>query len=135
MNEPSFYRVSVKALVRDSSGRILISRELDGRWDLLGGGLDHEEDPIDGLRRELYEESGLVAAKIASHPSYFLTMYNPKHQVHIANVIYEAELANLDFTPSDECLELRFVSFDEIADLDVQPNIRKLFTLLRNSNS
>lgn len=30
-----------------------------GRWTLPGGGLEHGEDPLDGLVREFYEETGL----------------------------------------------------------------------------
>src|SRR4051794_21976938 len=32
---------------------------IEGRWTLPGGGIDHGEDPRDGLRREVYEETGL----------------------------------------------------------------------------
>ncbi len=130
MNEPLFYRVSVKALIRDDENRILISRELDDRWDLLGGGLEHGEDPIMGLRRELQEEAGLEAAEIAEHPCYFLTIHNSEKNMHIANVFYEVKLRSFDFVPSEECQELRFVSADDIVDLNVQPNIQKLFNLL-----
>lgn len=130
MNEPSYYRVSVKALIRDEEGRVLISRESDDRWDLLGGGLDHGEDPIMGLRRELLEEAGLEAAEIAQHPSYFLTVHNSEKNVNIANVFYEVKLSSFEFVPSDECQELRFVSAGDIVDLNVQPNIKKLLEIL-----
>ena len=39
MNEPCFYRVSVKGIVADEQGRILLVRESDGTWDMLGGGV------------------------------------------------------------------------------------------------
>ena len=51
MNEPCFYRVSVKGIVIDEQGRILLARESDGTWDMLGGGLDHGENPIACLKR------------------------------------------------------------------------------------
>ena len=31
-----------------------------GMWTLPGGGLDHGEDPRAGVRREVYEETGLT---------------------------------------------------------------------------
>ena len=51
MNEPCYYRISVKGIVIDDQGRILLSREDNGMWEMLGGGLDHDEDPIVGLKR------------------------------------------------------------------------------------
>ena len=53
---------AVQALVvRD--GRVLLARRaIDpgaGKWDLPGGFLDEGEDPLEGLRRELREETGL----------------------------------------------------------------------------
>jgi 8-oxo-dGTP pyrophosphatase MutT (NUDIX family) len=35
----------------------------DGRWSLPGGGLARSEDPVEGVRRELREETGIQLAK------------------------------------------------------------------------
>ncbi len=54
---------TVSALVRDAEGRILLGRRAlepgAGLWDLLGGFMDVGEEPLDTLRRELREETGL----------------------------------------------------------------------------
>lgn len=39
----AFYRVSVKALIKDDSGNILVVKENQDTWSLPGGGLDHGE--------------------------------------------------------------------------------------------
>src|SRR4029450_1887373 len=45
------------------NGRVLLARRasepFEGRWDIPGGFLEEGEDPVDGLRRELKEETGL----------------------------------------------------------------------------
>jgi ADP-ribose pyrophosphatase YjhB (NUDIX family) len=47
----------------DKRGRVLLGRRGtnpgSGLWDIPGGFLDEQEDPIDGLRREFLEETGL----------------------------------------------------------------------------
>ncbi len=128
--EPAFYRISIKALVKDEQGRILLARETSGKWDLLGGGLDHGEEPLVGLRRELQEEAGLTAVTIAPSPTYFLTAVNEQKGSHIANVLYEVTLENLDFVPSDECQELRFFTPEQIQPLDLHANGQEFARLL-----
>ncbi len=51
------------ALVEDAEGRLLLARRAiepyPGMWDVPGGYLHEHEHPLDGLRRELVEETGL----------------------------------------------------------------------------
>jgi 8-oxo-dGTP diphosphatase len=49
---------------------------------------------------------------------------------YIANVIYEIKLQDLDFTPSDECQELRFFTLDEMNQVKLFPNVQQLLELL-----
>jgi 8-oxo-dGTP diphosphatase len=58
-------RIAAYGVVRDDRGRLLLARAapsltLKGRWFLPGGGVQHGEDPVDSLRREIEEESGLT---------------------------------------------------------------------------
>jgi 8-oxo-dGTP diphosphatase len=64
-------RVGAYGICRDGSGRVLLVRasrwsNVPGRWFLPGGGVEHGEDPLDALGRELAEETGLrlVAATL-----------------------------------------------------------------------
>ena len=56
-------RLSVYAYIV-SDGAVLLTQVADGypdegHWTLPGGGLDWGEHPLDALRREIYEETGL----------------------------------------------------------------------------
>jgi NAD+ diphosphatase len=54
---------AAEAVCFDADGRVLLGRRaIDpgaGLWDLPGGFLDEHEQPLDGLRREVLEETGL----------------------------------------------------------------------------
>jgi ADP-ribose pyrophosphatase YjhB (NUDIX family) len=59
-------RLGVYAVITDERDRLLLTRLAPGRpheghWTLPGGGLDHGEQPRDGVVREVHEETGLVA--------------------------------------------------------------------------
>lgn len=134
-----FYRISVKALVLDESRtKFLLTKEENGRWELPGGGLDHGAAVHDELRREIKEEMGLNVTWIANQPSYFLT--SPRdvgdgHMQHIiANVIYETKLESLDFTPSDECIEVRLVTKEEASELDLFENVQAFVGMFQPAN-
>jgi 8-oxo-dGTP pyrophosphatase MutT (NUDIX family) len=58
----TFYRVSVKAIIRNTAGEVLVVREKGSNWSLPGGGLDHNEPIESCLKRELYEEALITAS-------------------------------------------------------------------------
>ena len=125
MNDETYYRISVKGLVIDGAGRFLLTREDNGRWELLGGGLNHNEDPIIGLKREINEETGLEVTQISPTPKYFITSQRLDSMSFLANVIYEIKLKDLIFTASEECQELRFFNVTEARQVPLFPNVEK----------
>ena len=55
------FRISLKALIRDEQGRVLVVKET-GRdwWGLPGGGMNHGETITSALARELHEEVNVI---------------------------------------------------------------------------
>ena len=128
-NAPNnYYRTSVKALILDEQKRFLLSLEENGSWELLGGGLDFGETPQECLHRELKEEAGLEITYINEYPSYFVTGQT-ENGVWKANVLYEIRVKDLQFEPSDECIELKFFTKDEALKENLYPTVREFVSL------
>lgn len=65
------YRPAVGAAVFNAGGEVFIGRRINaddneeaGAWQMPQGGLDPGEDPIDGARRELFEETGISSVSL-----------------------------------------------------------------------
>ncbi|SFK99311.1 ADP-ribose pyrophosphatase YjhB, NUDIX family [Halogranum rubrum] len=62
-DEPLNATVSQRAVLFGYDDRILVVRRAsDGGWELPGGRLDADESTVEGLRREVREETGLDVA-------------------------------------------------------------------------
>ena len=108
------YRVSVKGLVLDADGRVLVVKEA-GRdwWDLPGGGMDHDESMKAALAREMAEEvslQGEFTYRIidADEPHYL-----PSANVWQVRLIFHIVPENMTFSTG--------VDADEFAFMDPQP--------------
>lgn len=72
-NNMSKIGVSQKAIIMNGEGKLLAIRRSDTapvrplHWDLPGGDLDFGEDPMQGIMREIAEETGLAV----EHPEPF----------------------------------------------------------------
>jgi 8-oxo-dGTP pyrophosphatase MutT (NUDIX family) len=115
-----FYRISIKAFIRDESGKkLLLVQDNNGIWEFPGGGIDFGETVEQCLRREIQEEMGLEVVSVSPVPSYFVTVKSDTKQVWVAGVFYETKLKSLDFIVSDECVALGFFNQDDLRTLKV----------------
>jgi putative (di)nucleoside polyphosphate hydrolase len=57
-----YFRAGVGAVIADSRGRVLALERSDyrGAWQLPQGGLEKRETALEGVRREIQEETGLA---------------------------------------------------------------------------
>ncbi len=130
-----FYRLSIKGLIlNETKDKFLVVQEENGLWELPGGGLDWGENPQNGLRREIKEEMGLQVTAVAEYPSYLLITQKKQNHIWVANVTFDVTVEDLNFTPSDECVAIQFVTADEAKQLDSFPNVQVLAGMFRSEN-
>jgi ADP-ribose pyrophosphatase YjhB (NUDIX family) len=109
---------AASALVFDDVGRVLLGRrafEPDaGLWDLLGGFLEEGEPPLDGLHRELLEETGL---QVEAGPflGVFVDTYGEGDgATSVLNLAWEARVVGGEPQPADDVSELRWFDLDDL---------------------
>lgn len=120
----NFYRISIKALILDDKKRFLLFREENGQWDLPGGGLDYGETPQECLKRELKEEGGLEIISIKPYPSSFVTGLR-ENGTWKGIVLYETKVKNINFTPSEECVDVSFFTKEEALKENLYPSVKE----------
>ncbi|MEB3210457.1 MAG: NUDIX domain-containing protein [Leptolyngbyaceae bacterium] len=92
-------RVSVVALFVDGDDVLLLHQMLPpepDRWDLPGGGLEPHETIVEGLRREVEEETGLTRFEIGrllTVTELFLERKD-RPMLHTLNIIYQCAVAD-----------------------------------------
>jgi ADP-ribose pyrophosphatase YjhB (NUDIX family) len=112
----------VCAIVEDDSGRVLLGRRAVapdlGLWDTPGGYLDEHEHPLDALRRELLEETGLSV-----EPERFLGVWldtygkGPDANATL-NLVWTARIVAGEPVAADDVAELRWFAPDELPSAD-----------------
>ena len=79
-------------------------------WDVPGGFLEEAEDPLAGLRRELFEETG-VEIVVGRFVGAFTDTYgNGPDANAVLNLLWEAKIARGEPVAADDVSELRWFS-------------------------
>lgn len=102
-----------QALV-ERDGRVLLGRRAyepsAGRWDVPGGFLEEGEDPLEGLRRELREETGLEI-----EPTEFLGIWIQGYAGRsVLCLTWLARATGGSERAGDDLVELRWFAPDEL---------------------
>ncbi|HEX5448341.1 MAG TPA: NUDIX hydrolase [Candidatus Saccharimonadales bacterium] len=113
-----FYRCSVKAIILDDQGRLLIGRgnndEIQG-WEMPGGGWEYGESIEECLRREIKEELG---AEIGEIGEVFATYRGrSRHGWMIVRIAVRVKLKNHDFKYG-AMTEAKLVTREELMNIE-----------------
>ena len=101
-------KIAKAVIVKDNKALILLrasSEKKGGRWDLPGGHLNEGEELMEGLLREVYEETGLTLAEPVE------SLYTKEN-----TSFFKAGMPQEDIKLSHEHTEYKFISVDEIPE-------------------
>ena len=129
--------VGVLALI-ERDGALLLERRSDcGRWGLIGGGIGADESLEEGLRREVFEETGLVITGeelfvVSPDPSR-IVRYPDGNVVRLVTFVFRVEVEGFQgLRRSEESEELRFFRPDQLAALDIIETARPIIEAYLN---
>ena len=125
--------VSQKAIILSNEGKLLAIRRSETalvrplHWDLPGGDLDYGEDPIQGIIREVKEETGLAVEN--PEPFDVEAHINPGDEFWVT-IAYKSRCVSENVVLSYEHDEFKWVTADEFLQLKssdkLQRFVRKL---------
>lgn len=118
------FRVSIKALVVNDDGDILVVKESSRNWwDVPGGGMEHGETVKDAIRRELREEVSLrgdFEYEIISIEDPGLLQRLNAWQMRIVFVVKPKDAT---FAPGDDGDEILFINPEELRTSKIDSEI------------
>lgn len=132
---------TVGALVSDGDGRLLLVRRArdphGGTWDVPGGFLDEHESPLDALRRELREETGLEIEPGELLGAWLDRYGDGPDAATTLNLYWTARVTGGDAVAGDDASELRWFRRDELPPEDEIgfANVRELLRTWRETRS
>ncbi|NOU93633.1 NUDIX domain-containing protein [Paenibacillus sp. LMG 31456] len=132
--------VGVVALI-EKDNKLLMERRTDSRrWAIIGGAIKKDESLIDGLYREVNEETGLKISKYElfgtfSDPSRII-QFPDGNVKRIITIAYKVEVEPYEkLVCSDESLELKYINRAELELITVaETHISILEHYMKNHN-
>lgn len=115
------FLVGVTGVFFNDKNKILLVKHSyrdKGRWSLLGGYIKAGEHPKEGLEREVKEETGFTVSADER-----LKIRTDRDSARL-DITYMGTFIGGEFTPSEEIVEAKFFSFDE---LPIVPEDQLLF--------
>jgi len=127
--------VGVGALIIKDNKVLLVKRANEpnkGKWSIPGGVVKLGESLIDALKREIIEETGLEinVLDVACVSEEIVKDYE-SIKFHYVIIDFFAEVVGGELKVGSDAEEARWVSFDELDDLEIVEFVKKLIENVR----
>ena len=111
----AFYNDQSQLLIfKFAKDKIAQAVNLQGEWDLPGGGVEWNESLPLGLERELQEEIGNDANYKIQHPLGVIDWLRGQEQIHNICVVYKGQFISGKIQLSEEHDEYKWINLLEI---------------------
>jgi 8-oxo-dGTP diphosphatase len=127
--------VAVKALI-EKNGRILLikrsSKEdvYSNEWDIPGGKLKFGENPVNGLKREVKEETGLEVEVIK--PLDVWTFFKNNKKTQVIGITFFTKVVSGKVRLGKEHTDFKWIPPEEIDKYSIHEGIKKLVKNFRS---
>lgn len=124
--DKNFQKVAVKAFIIKDNKVLLLQGGGRGWWELAGGKIEYGENPREALARELQEElhvDNISIGEIIEARSRINDIGEPLHMVFI---IYKCTMPDNEFKISDEHVDWRWASVEEVKELPMWEGYREV---------
>ncbi len=112
----TFYRVSLKAVIRNDNDEVLVNQEgTSDSWNLPGGGWDHGETEYEALARELKEEVG-YEGNFTAQPYKTAVFWLESKQAWLLWIVYNVRPENLNFSAGEHSSKITFINPKSLKD-------------------
>ncbi|MFE0147880.1 NUDIX hydrolase [Nonomuraea sp. NPDC059007] len=113
--ERPLHSVSVGAAVVGEDNRLLAIRRRDtGAWQLPGGILERDEGPLQAVRREVLEETGVLVEPEA------LTGVYKNMALGVISLVFRCHPIEGEPCPTEEATQVAWLTLEEISDRMVE---------------
>ena len=124
--------VGASVIVEDENGRILLERRSDNHcWGYAGGAVELDEDVEDAAKRQLFEETGIIAEELelfgvfSGKDTHFI--YPNGDEASIVDIVYICRKFSGELKcQEDETEALGFFAVNELPE-NISPPIHRAF--------
>jgi 8-oxo-dGTP pyrophosphatase MutT (NUDIX family) len=120
MQSDNLFRISLKCLIKNDQGEVLVVKETRRTsWDLPGGGMDHAESFKTAIARELTEEVDFRGA----FTYRIIAVEEPKlllRDLWQVRLVFFVETSNIEFRAGLEADEVKFINPEDLRESDAK---------------
>jgi len=120
--------IGVFAIILNKNKILLCHRRDMDMWNLPGGRLENNETLIEGLKREVFEETGLVVDIIK-----LFRVYDKRPLKNELVYVYHCNIIEGELTINDEADYLNFFNFDNLPDNILKSHYKRIKDFLELS--